>query len=54
MMYSFGHIFSKLSFLIRLEIKKMLTTRQLNSKNHSSVPPHELHLKLHDVCILTR
>ena len=36
------------------EIKKMLTTRQLNNKNHSSVPPHELHLKLHDVCILTR
>jgi hypothetical protein len=35
-------------------IKKMLTTRVLNSKNHSSVPPHELHLKLHDVCILTR
>jgi hypothetical protein len=35
-------------------IKKMLTTRVLNRKNHSSVPPHELHLKLDDVCILTR
>jgi hypothetical protein len=35
-------------------IKKMLTTRVLNRKNHSSVPPHDLHLKLDDVCILTR
>ena len=35
-------------------IKKMLSTKLLNSKNHASTPPHELRLKVNDVCILTR
>jgi hypothetical protein len=35
-------------------IKNMLSTRLLNTKNHSSAPPHELKLKIGDVCILTR
>ena len=35
-------------------IRQMLSTRVLNSKNHSSAPPHELRLKVNDVCILTR
>jgi len=35
-------------------IKDMLSTKVLNSKNHSSAPPHELRLKVNDVCILTR
>jgi hypothetical protein len=35
-------------------IKDMLSTRLLNTKNHSSAPPHELKLKIGDVCILTR
>ena len=35
-------------------ISGMLSTRLLNSKNHASAPPHELRLKVNDVCILTR
>jgi hypothetical protein len=35
-------------------LKEMLSTKLLNSKNHSSAPPHELRLKVNDVCILTR
>ena len=35
-------------------IKEILSTKVLNSKNHSSTPPHELRLKVNDVCILTR
>jgi hypothetical protein len=35
-------------------IKKMLSQKFLNSKNHNSAPPHELLLKINDVCILTR
>jgi len=35
-------------------IKAMLSTKVLNSRNHSSAPPHELKLKIGDVCILTR
>ena len=35
-------------------IKEMLSTRVLNNKNHSSAPPHELRLKVNDICILTR
>jgi hypothetical protein len=35
-------------------IKEMLSTRFLNSRNHASAPPHELRLKVNDICILTR
>jgi hypothetical protein len=35
-------------------LKELLTTKLLNSKNHSSAPPHELRLKIDDVCMLTR
>jgi hypothetical protein len=35
-------------------ISGMLSTRFLNCKNHASAPPHELRLKVNDVCILTR
>ena len=35
-------------------LKEMLSTKLLNSKNHASAPPHELRLKVNDVCILTR
>jgi hypothetical protein len=35
-------------------LKECLTTKLLNSKNHSSAPPHELRLKIDDVCMLTR
>ena len=35
-------------------IKEMLTTQVLNRRNHASAPPHELRLKVGDICILTR
>ena len=35
-------------------IKEMLSTRVLNTRNHASAPPHELRLKVNDICILTR
>jgi hypothetical protein len=35
-------------------IKEMLSTQVLNKRNHVSAPPHELRLKIGDICILTR
>jgi hypothetical protein len=35
-------------------LKEMMTTNVLNRMNHTSVPPHELNLKVNDICSLTR
>ena len=35
-------------------LKAMLSEEQLNKKNNPSAPPHELRLRIGDVCILTR